>query len=371
MKRYLFLISIFLISISYAEEYRIGHAGAKSSLLGEVESGCQQENQTISGITEELNLPSNNDSYFEYNMKKMLYYSAEMIDIIYADGAKLRIGITEPWTKKFDPKIENVDCQTSASDLIKLEIPGMGYRFIDRFILREIADHPQEDIIKYSTKVEFNQDSKSGKIVPSHINNLTAPHICKMLRDTEVKYVREWDAFAHGMVKILEKNEMIVNLLLFNPTSFGMSSAGRYRPVGWPGRVFANSKAIYTPMSNKAAQAALSGMRKNGGHAMSKAINKYGLIPNAGNHATKLEKFKEIATPILTSPFGKPFNWPTQGKLAATGYLKKMPVKGTQQWVFVQVAKEGPYAGKVLTLYVPKPHQLKAMFKKMMKKRIN
>ena len=365
MPKFLFLILFLLNSTLFAEEYRSRHVGNNIFGLGEIKSSCNEEEQNFSEVIDELSIPSTNDSYFEYNIESALYYNAEMIDIFYDDGTKLRIGIIDPWTKRFEPKIENVDCKTSTHDLIKLEIPGTGYRFINRSVLREIADHPQEDIIKYSTKVEFTQDLKSGKIVPSHINNLTAPHICKMLRDTEEEFVEEWDAFAKGMVKYLEKKKMIVELMLWNPGGSTISSITRLRPLRGAPKKLLRPK---TGMTNKAAEFALSGMNKSGGHAMRRAINNYGLIPNVGNHATKFAKFKKIFTPFLTSPYGKPFRWTGKdnlGKVSALGYLRKIPVQGKEQWLMIQVALEGPFAGKVISLIKPKPNQLKTMFKRM------
>jgi len=339
-----------------------------SKVLAPKIKNCSKEKANLK--LDEQNLPKKNDDYFEYHMTRMLYYSAEMVDIYYTDGKGLRIGITEPWTRKFKPNIQQVDCYTKIEDLYKLNFPGIGYRFIDRDMLDDIKELPFDVIEKYSTKVEFTKDPVSGRIVPSHINNLTAPHICKILRDTEKKYVEEFDAFANGMLKVLGKSELIVNLMLFSPSTMGLGPTTRYRPFGWPkvsGRASGISTSAFANagLSSEAAAAALSGMNKGGGHAMRKFINIYKIIPNIGSHMTKLAKFKDIVTPILKSPYGRPFSWATKGGIAATGYLKQITVNGLNRWVMVQVAKEGAHAGKVLTAYIPRPHQLEAMFKQM------
>jgi hypothetical protein len=56
----------------------------------------------------------------------------------------------------------------------------------------------------FTTTVRFTVDPASGKIVPSHLNATTAPFLCRQLKHAEEEYVREFDAMAEGMAKILK-----------------------------------------------------------------------------------------------------------------------------------------------------------------------
>ncbi|MFF0190290.1 polymorphic toxin-type HINT domain-containing protein, partial [Streptomyces sp. NPDC005244] len=91
---------------------------------------------------------------------------------------------------------------------------------------------------------------------------------------------------------------------------------------------------------------AFTGMNKGGGHAIRYLI-KEGLIPNKGSVASQVKYFQENFSQILTAP-EKSFDWKIGGT-QARGFAKRINGKV----VVVFVAKEGQYAGKILSSVVP------------------
>lgn len=83
-------------------------------------------------------------------------------------------------------------------------------------------------------------------------------------------------------------------------------------------------------------------MRGGGGHAM-RYLMEEGLIPNAGSLASRVETMKNLLTPVLENPVAS-FNWRV-GATQARGFIGN--VGGRDLFAFV--AKEGPYAGQVIT----------------------
>jgi RHS repeat-associated protein len=105
------------------------------------------------------------------------------------------------------------------------------------------------------------------------------------------------------------------------------------------------------------AEAALTGMRNQGGHAIRHLIQE-GLIVNKGSLASQVERFRELVTPILTGP-KKVFDW-TVGATPGIGYLGEVGGKN----VLVIVAKSGQWAGKVIAAIIPDAQQLAIMLAK-------
>lgn len=90
------------------------------------------------------------------------------------------------------------------------------------------------------------------------------------------------------------------------------------------------------------AEAALDGMRNEGGHAMRHLVEQ-GIIPNKGVFASRLEQFKQIVNPILQSP-EHVFQWKV-GNSPSTAYASKVG----EDWIVVFVADSGKWAGKVIS----------------------
>ena len=99
------------------------------------------------------------------------------------------------------------------------------------------------------------------------------------------------------------------------------------------------------------ASTALDGMRAGGGHAIRHLEGK--VLPNTGSLQSRVEKFKDIAIPILEKP-QHTANWrvgATEGK----AFLGNAEGKK----IVIVVAKEGPHQGKIISSFIPDENQLK------------
>lgn len=103
--------------------------------------------------------------------------------------------------------------------------------------------------------------------------------------------------------------------------------------------------------ADDAVSSAYQGMRSGGGHAMRHLIDE-GLIPNSGNLASRASLFEDLTSPILRNPSSS-FNWQL-GDTATRAFAGE--AGGSQVVVFV--AKEGPYAGRVISAVVPDANQV-------------
>jgi RHS repeat-associated protein len=106
-------------------------------------------------------------------------------------------------------------------------------------------------------------------------------------------------------------------------------------------------KLLSSGLSESAIQFALQGMNKGGGHALRHLIESE-VIPNSGSLASKLEYFTQIAQKILSKPVAE-FNTALRGT-QVTGYEGYYAGKR----IVIYVAKEGEYAGKVISSAVLK-----------------
>lgn len=121
-----------------------------------------------------------------------------------------------------------------------------------------------------------------------------------------------------------------------------VGASSRVRPAAQAGATVSQG------LHQDGALAATVGLRNNGGHAMRYLIEA-GLMPNAGRLEDRLYTFQKIVTPVLQYP-DKTFEWRLGGTTceAYAGYHN-----GERLVVFV--AKEGPWAGKVLSAFTPNP----------------
>jgi hypothetical protein len=109
-------------------------------------------------------------------------------------------------------------------------------------------------------------------------------------------------------------------------------------------------------LSSADATAALTNMRNNGGHAI-RHLRDEGIIANRGSLASQVEEFSTIARPALQDPLVTPFHWRVGGG-DTLAYLTRLE-DGRVVGFFV--AQEGPWAGRVVSAFVPDPDQLAQM----------
>lgn len=155
--------------------------------------------------------------YIDNNFKRMTFYGAEEADIVYTDGAVLRIGLVPKWIK---PPFVTVDYHTARAEFAQFDKSEKDLRFIPN--VKAVPAKPGETfgqvLEKYAVPVSFAVEPASGKIVPNHVNPVTAPKLCAWLLATEAEYVKNFDAMAKGMIVILEKMKLIIELELARVT---------------------------------------------------------------------------------------------------------------------------------------------------------
>ncbi|MDV7341750.1 filamentous hemagglutinin N-terminal domain-containing protein [Terasakiella sp. A23] len=117
----------------------------------------------------------------------------------------------------------------------------------------------------------------------------------------------------------------------------------------------ANQLETIVGFSSDTVQTAYDGMRE--GHAI-RHLETSGIIPNTGSLSSRVEAFKEIANPILTSPT-KTVDWRI-GTTNGRAFLGD--VNG--ETIAIIVAKDGPRQGKVVASFIPDANQLEIMLKR-------
>lgn len=131
--------------------------------------------------------------YIDNNIKEVNYFTAELAIIHYKDGSTYELGLVPKWMK---PPVVEVDYHTPAEDFRKFEDATTG-RF-GFMIESEMANAPRslpyQDLLKtYVHYIDFYIQSGTARIVPSRINMLTAPTLCRVLLDSEHRYLENVD----------------------------------------------------------------------------------------------------------------------------------------------------------------------------------
>jgi hypothetical protein len=79
-------------------------------------------------------------------------------------------------------------------------------------------------VLASAVPVRFAVEPKSGKIVPNHVNPVTAPHLCEALRQAEAEWNANFDQVSQGMVTILSKMKVILELEMMRAVPTGTSA---------------------------------------------------------------------------------------------------------------------------------------------------
>lgn len=269
--------------------------------------------------------------YFEQGIERIEYYGAQLAILHYRTGSTWRLGLVEPYIVA---PLQSVGCHAQPGELIVLEGPGIGLGFTTYAeMAAQGTQHPKEPYPEHVRRVMRRIELHSapqGRVIPNHVNAITAPALCRVLNDLEAEFIRQCDSMAEATVGALESTLLILNLALLKE--------GLRAPVSSIGRVATRTTGpiVSRGLSREAAEAALAGMHGGGGHA-SRHLLSAGLIPNTGSLASRTEAFRRIASPILTRPLGRPFAWRI-GDTQATAFLGR----SAGRWVAVIVADNEP-----------------------------
>jgi len=145
---------------------------------------------------------TSHENYFDNNIKEVNFFTAELARIHYRDGSVLDLGLTSKWIK---PPFQEVDYHTPKEGFRLFHNPkdgGSGY--IREANLENLPGNMSFGEIqkRFYQPVNFYAHGESGRIVPSHVNALTAPVLCKILLDSERRYVEQTRFVAEFGVKV-------------------------------------------------------------------------------------------------------------------------------------------------------------------------
>jgi hypothetical protein len=145
---------------------------------------------------------TSHENYFDNNIREVNFFTAELAKIHYRDGSVLDLGLTSKWIK---PPFQEVDYHTPKEGFRLFHNPkdrGSGY--IREANLENLPGSTSFAEIqkRFYQPVNFYAHGESGRIVPSHVNALTAPVLCKILLDSERRYVEQTRFVAEFGVKV-------------------------------------------------------------------------------------------------------------------------------------------------------------------------
>jgi hypothetical protein len=127
----------------------------------------------------------NEPTYIDNEITRVEYFTAELAIIHYKDGTKFELGLTAQWMK---PPVVEVDYTTPAYQLHAFTSAKNEARFFresDKVPRTATFDEIQT---KYSSEVKYYLEKGTARIVPSHINMLTAPTLCGVLLSSLERY---------------------------------------------------------------------------------------------------------------------------------------------------------------------------------------
>jgi Domain of unknown function (DUF4157) len=153
-------------------------------------------------------------TYFENGELRVEFYFAEQARLIYPDGSSYDLGLVPEWAKA---PVEAVDYHTQRTHHLVVRPPGGNVGSV-RFVPNITAlKAPQgtsiSQVIESAGRtIRFVRESKTGRIMPTEVNTITAPRLCAALLGAEQEYVKNTDAIAKGMVKGLKVLEIALFL---------------------------------------------------------------------------------------------------------------------------------------------------------------
>lgn len=172
--------------------------------------------------------------YLDNRMVRIEFYGAELAVIHYEGGAQLRLGLVPD---QIQAPVVGVDYRTPRSEHMSLQSPGPGQtRFLPRARQIQAPGLTAEQVTQeLGRTITYAIDPASKRIVPTEVNDITAPNLCDTLRRAEAEYVRRTDELAKGAIKILEKFEIILLLASLIPTGGESAVAAGARGTGVAG----------------------------------------------------------------------------------------------------------------------------------------
>ncbi|MFI5172663.1 MAG: hypothetical protein ACHQFW_09740 [Chitinophagales bacterium] len=137
------------------------------------------------------------ENYIDNNIQEIFFYEAQLAEIRYIDGQVLKLGLISEWMKE---PIVAVNYRTLRDEYTYEADPGI----TGDLFFRQPGKRPavtsenaklsfKELMLKSSDQVQFKVDEKSGRIVPTVVNAITAPFLCTTLRGLEYEYITNFN----------------------------------------------------------------------------------------------------------------------------------------------------------------------------------
>ena len=166
--------------------------------------------------------------YIDNNIVSISFSGSLRATSYYADGTELTIGLVPRW---IEPPLESVDYRRT-----KYEYAEVKARDPKELKFLYTSGPSQEGTLpgpmfleKYAKTVTFTVDPRSGKIVPNHLNPVTAPKLCELLRYAESQWVKHGNEEAKGRVEIFKSVKVVLDWALTLETMGGLKA-----PAGLP-----------------------------------------------------------------------------------------------------------------------------------------
>lgn len=143
--------------------------------------------QAVGDMTKRLKFLQEQPTYIDNEIKEVNYFTAELAIIHYRDGTKYELGLVPKWMK---PPVVEVDYLTPAEQIRPYAEPSGRFGYMNE---PEMAQAPRTmpyaELLKtYVHGVDFYVEKGTGRVIPSRINMLTAPNLCRILRDSLARY---------------------------------------------------------------------------------------------------------------------------------------------------------------------------------------
>lgn len=192
--------------------------------------------------TPETTIRSDPD-YLDNRLTRVEFYTAELAILHYEDGASFRLGLVPD---QITAPVEGVDYRTRRSEhAVITPSPAGETRFVPRAAQIRAPGMSFGDVIReFGRTVTYRLDAASHRIVPTEVNDVTAPRLCEVLRRAEAEYVRNTDAMARGMVEALQVLEVALIIASFLPTGGESAAAAGTRGAAATAEVGLASRAV-------------------------------------------------------------------------------------------------------------------------------
>jgi hypothetical protein len=204
----------------------------------DAETGVRAPHPLLQRDIPEAQLPSTPDTtirrdpnYMDNRIQRVEFFSAQLAIIHYEDGAQLRLGLVPG---EIQPPVQAVDYRTLRRQHVQLVPEGTGQtRFIPRGAQLQAPGMTGEQVIReFGRTITYRVEAASRRIVPTEVNDITAPVLCEVLRRAEAEYIRSTDELARGMIHFLEVLEIALIIASFIPTGGGSAGGAGARGAG-------------------------------------------------------------------------------------------------------------------------------------------